>query len=448
MSNEITQSSGNPTFSKNSSPDANTPTVAELEEILRNNRVPLSRIDEVWPNLYIGDLTVAHDRFHLWKLGITHVLNAAHKQVASSGCQDFYGTSVDYYGIAARDLPNFDIAAYFHSASEYIHQAVDILGGKIFVHCAFGYSRSASLVLAYLMTYHHLSLLDAVKTVTTHRRIFPNRGFLKQLLNFDRKLQQERIGCEYNLKLIDPIGRASPVPANSSGKNGESLHLIAVVFPNSQSQRSFAYMSAAESLSGDNADLSTSNTISDSTTPSITELENILESSSARLNHVDEVWPNLYIGDLVIAHDKKQLRKMGITHVLNAAHSKWGSVGDQIFYGKKINYYGIAADDSPDFDLSIYFYTAAEQIHQTLNTPDAKLLVHCILGMSRSASLVLAYLMIYHNRSLLSAVNRVILYRPISPNWGFLEQLRNLDIQLNEKKKWQCTKGATYCSDC
>ncbi|XP_048419229.1 dual specificity protein phosphatase 13-like [Stegostoma tigrinum] len=169
------------------------PTVMELEEILRQNRVPLSRIDEVWPNLYIGDMTIAHDRFRLWKLGITHVLNAAHKQVASSGCQDFYGPSVDYYGIAAHDVPTFDIAAHFYSASDYIHKALDILGGKIFVHCAFGYSRSVSLVLAYLMIYHHLSLLDAVKTVASHRRIFPNRGFLKQLRNFDIKLQQERI---------------------------------------------------------------------------------------------------------------------------------------------------------------------------------------------------------------------------------------------------------------
>ncbi|GCB61672.1 dual specificity protein phosphatase 13A [Scyliorhinus torazame] len=192
-SNEVTQFSGNPTFPRNSSPNCSTPTVAELEEILRNNRVPLSRIDEVWPNLYIGDLTVALDRFRLWKLGITHVLNAAHKQIASSGCQDFYGTSVDYYGIAAQDLPNFDIAAHFNSASEYIYRALDILGGKVFVHCTFGYSRSVSLVLAYLMTYHHLSLLNALKTVASHRRIFPNRGFLRQLRDFDTKLQEERI---------------------------------------------------------------------------------------------------------------------------------------------------------------------------------------------------------------------------------------------------------------
>ncbi|XP_072139048.1 dual specificity protein phosphatase 13A-like [Mobula birostris] len=182
MSGEVMRSSG-------PRRETRTPTVIELEGILRSNRVPLSRIDQVWPNLYIGDMTVAHDRFQLWKLGITHVLNAAHKQLASSGCQDLYGTAMDYYGITASDLPSFDISAYFHSASDYIHQSLDILGGKVLVHCAFGYSRSATLVLAYLMIHHHLTLLDAVNTVAQHRRIFPNRGFLKQLRALDLKLQ-------------------------------------------------------------------------------------------------------------------------------------------------------------------------------------------------------------------------------------------------------------------
>ncbi|XP_055517560.1 dual specificity protein phosphatase 13-like [Leucoraja erinacea] len=173
-------------------PGAGTPTVNELERLLRDNTVALSRVDEVWPGLYIGDMTAAHDRFQLWKLGITHVLNAAHKQLASSGCQDFYGTAMDYRGIAARDLPHFDISAYFYSAAEYIHQAVDVLGGKVFVHCAFGYSRAATLALAYLMIHQRLSLWDAVITVANHRRIYPNRGFLKQLRTLDTKLQQER----------------------------------------------------------------------------------------------------------------------------------------------------------------------------------------------------------------------------------------------------------------
>ena len=64
------------------------------------------------------------------------------------------------------------------------------LAAKILVHCAVGISRSSSLVLAYLMIYHHFSLVQAIQTVKSHRWIFPNRGFLKQLRNLDIQLRQ------------------------------------------------------------------------------------------------------------------------------------------------------------------------------------------------------------------------------------------------------------------
>lgn len=68
------------------------------------------------------------------------------------------------------------------------------LPAKILVHCAVGVSRSASLVLAYLMINHHLPLVEAIKTVKERRWIFPNRGFLKHLRNLDVQLRQRK-GC-------------------------------------------------------------------------------------------------------------------------------------------------------------------------------------------------------------------------------------------------------------
>ncbi|XP_041116541.1 dual specificity protein phosphatase family protein [Polyodon spathula] len=166
---------------------------------------------------------------------------------------------------------------------------------------------------------------------------------------------------------------------------------------------------------------------------SVKELEKILDSCKVELTQVDEVWPNLYIGNVAIAQDRGALQSMGITHVLNAAHSKQGSFGHQSFYGKKIKYYGIAAEDSPEFDLSIYFKSAAQFIHKGLKKKDGKVLVHCILGMSRSASLVLAYLMLYHHLSLEDVIRKVIQTRAIYPNRSFLKQLLDLDIQLQSK---------------
>ncbi|XP_064418578.1 dual specificity protein phosphatase 26-like [Latimeria chalumnae] len=180
--------------------------------------------------------------------------------------------------------------------------------------------------------------------------------------------------------------------------------------------------------------LPTTETVS-SATPSVTEVEAIIDGCRVASNHVTEVWPKLYLGDLIIAHDRKELARLGITHVLNSAHSAWCSKGDENFYGKDMHYYRIVAEDSVDFDLSVYFHPAADYIHSALNSPNGKVLVHCILGKSRSASLVLAYLMIYHHHSLDDALRRLLSYRAISPNRGFLKQLRDLDMELRYKVK-------------
>lgn len=63
---------------------------------------------------------------------------------------------------------------------------------------------------------------------------------------------------------------------------------------------------------------------------------------------------------------------LGITHVLNAAHSKRGSIGNQSFYGNGFVYCGIPADDSTHFDLDVYFQPAADFINKALKSPDGK----------------------------------------------------------------------------
>ncbi|XP_030297357.1 dual specificity protein phosphatase 13 [Sparus aurata] len=163
------------------------PSLQELEEVLHSAPRSCRHGDEVWPNLYLGDMFMSHDKLGLWQLGVTHVLNAAHGKLCCKGSDDFYGTTVKYYGVPANDLPTFDLSPFFYPAAEFIHQALTS-GGKVFVHCAVGVSRSAALVMAFLMIHHHLSLLSSVRCVQQKRWIFPNRGFLRQLIALDRKL--------------------------------------------------------------------------------------------------------------------------------------------------------------------------------------------------------------------------------------------------------------------
>ncbi|XP_044034785.1 dual specificity protein phosphatase 13-like [Siniperca chuatsi] len=167
-----------------------TPSVKDLVKVLYGGKRFGNHVDEVWPNLFIGDMSVANDRYSLWKLGITHVLNVAHGRMHCQGSHDFYGSAVDYYGVPADDSPCFDLSRYFFPSAEYIQSALDTAGARVFVHCAVGVSRSASLVLAYLMIHHHYTLLEAINTVKERRWIFPNRGFLKQLCALEMKLRK------------------------------------------------------------------------------------------------------------------------------------------------------------------------------------------------------------------------------------------------------------------
>lgn len=160
------------------------------------------------------------------------------------------------------------------------------------------------------------------------------------------------------------------------------------------------------------------------------------------------------------------LKDLGITHVLNAAEGKWNNVltGADYYSDMNIQYCGVEADDKPSFNISQYFCQTAEFIHEALSDPQSKswrtlksilkeeasllyvsnesihlfvldkVLVHCVMGRSRSATLVLAYLMMKHSLSVVDAIEHVRQRRCILPNHGFLKQLRALDIRLQEER--------------
>ncbi|KAM9559988.1 dual specificity phosphatase 29-like [Salvelinus alpinus] len=171
-------------------------------------------------------------------------------------------------------------------------------------------------------------------------------------------------------------------------------------------------------------------------TPGGYELEKILNRDCMEYTHINQVWPNVWIGDEESAKDKYNLKKLGMTHILNAAEGTWNNVdtGAEYYSDMDVVYYGVVAEDTPTFDLSQYFFSAAQFIDQTLNIPENKLLVHCVMGRSRSATLFLAYLMICKNMTVVDAVDHVKRRRRIIPNWGFLKQLRQLDTYLLEQR--------------
>ncbi|XP_051525878.1 dual specificity protein phosphatase 26-like [Myxocyprinus asiaticus] len=159
--------------------------VMEIERLLFTGKAINSPANEVWPNLYIGDMNIAENCAELRRCHFSHVLNCAHS--SRRGSEIYEGMGITYLGIEAHDSPTFDMSANFNIGAQFIHTALKG-GGKILVHCHVGVSRSATIVLAYLMLKHNMTLVEAINTVKEGRGIIPNRGFLRQLIDLHIKL--------------------------------------------------------------------------------------------------------------------------------------------------------------------------------------------------------------------------------------------------------------------
>ncbi|XP_026285594.1 dual specificity protein phosphatase 3 isoform X1 [Frankliniella occidentalis] len=151
----------------------------------------------------------------------------------------------------------------------------------------------------------------------------------------------------------------------------------------------------------------------------------------------DEVYPNLFIGDEGSARNKTYLRRLGITHVVNTAEgNRFGMVNtDAHFYrSARIHYLGLPMLDLPTTNIEKYFHTAADFIDDGIKS-GGKVLVHCLMGMSRSSTIAIAYLMIKAGMPASMALRMCRQNRNIHPNEGFLQQLADLDNRLRRGRE-------------
>lgn len=129
-------------------------------------RIRLPGISEILPSLYLCGAGVAIPVF-LEKLGITCVINAA-PELPDTPLSLFDGSKPLYRQVPVLDKSDINISEYFDEVADLIEQTRQT-NGKTMVHCVAGVSRSASLVLAYLMKHMNMSLKDAFELVRTAR---------------------------------------------------------------------------------------------------------------------------------------------------------------------------------------------------------------------------------------------------------------------------------------
>nr|XP_018684548.1 PREDICTED: dual specificity protein phosphatase 1B-like isoform X4 [Musa acuminata subsp. malaccensis] len=144
----------------------------------REDNVPC-QIEE---GLFLGSVGAALNKSALKDLNITHILTVA-KSLDAAFPNDFVYKKIDVF-----DTPGTELVKYFAECFSFIDEARSA-GGGVLVHCFAGMSRSVTVVVAYLMKKHRMSLSDALSLVRSKRpHIAPNHGFLTQLANFEKSL--------------------------------------------------------------------------------------------------------------------------------------------------------------------------------------------------------------------------------------------------------------------
>ena len=89
--------------------------------------------------------------------------------------------------LSCRDKSDEDIAVKFRESGFWLRRRLE-RGGKVMVNCWQGGSRSATVVLAFLLQHEQLSLNTALVTLKQRRDIRPNNGFLSQLITLEETL--------------------------------------------------------------------------------------------------------------------------------------------------------------------------------------------------------------------------------------------------------------------
>ncbi|KAI0251777.1 protein-tyrosine phosphatase-like protein [Lactifluus subvellereus] len=146
----------------------------------RNKRVA----SKIAPRLYLTCLATASDVIQLANLGITHVVSVI------EDAPTFPSTfPLRTLHVSLSDYADEDILTHLPATTSFIRGALaESPSNRVLVHCFMGISRSATVVIAYLIATTKMTPHEALAAVRAKRTIVrPNRGFMSQLQEYHSK---------------------------------------------------------------------------------------------------------------------------------------------------------------------------------------------------------------------------------------------------------------------
>ena len=137
-----------------------------------------------------------------------------------------------------------------------------------------------------------------------------------------------------------------------------------------------------------------------------------------------KIAPFLFLGGVIATSSPEMLSAMGIKRVVSVGVRPAATSPD-------FEYRFYPFHDEPAVDISTAFVPAARFINEAVSSGSG-VLVHCQEGISRSVTIVCAYLMLYESMSLADALGLVRSVRMIaSPNPGFMRLLADYGVALD-----------------
>ena len=130
----------------------------------------------------------------------------------------------------------------------------------------------------------------------------------------------------------------------------------------------------------------------------------------------------LFVGDYQSAQDADFLKQHAIQTIINVSTEPHSSTTLSTHSDLGIDSHHWPCSDECHTDISIYFRRLCRMLRADQLKPP--LLIHCIMGVSRSAALAIAYVICVQHIPVRDALIVVRKQRPqIEPNSGFIRQL-------------------------
>ena len=137
-------------------------------------------LSEITEKLYLGNFLGAFNVDNLKSLGIKKVLSVMNNRFPEYKEND----NIIHKALTVYDFEEENIIKYFGECLNFIKG-----DDKVLVHCAVGASRSATVVIAYIMWTKKMPFKEALEFVRSKRFVVsPNFGFEDQLKLFEKLL--------------------------------------------------------------------------------------------------------------------------------------------------------------------------------------------------------------------------------------------------------------------